>query len=146
MVTRDGTEHLLPNEDLITHRVVNWTYSNDHIRLKAKVGVAYHEDPHRVMKICEEAALSLPRVLKNPAPKCLLLGFGDSSVDLELRFWIGDPSEGVTNIRSAVLLKIWDRFKEEGIEIPFPQRDLHIRSSAVPLTGSNADGESRPEE
>lgn len=134
VVTRDGTEHLLPNEDLITHRVVNWTYSNDQIRLKTRVGISYKEDPHRAMAICEEAAASLPRVLKDPAPKCMLIAFGDSSVDLELRFWINDPSQGVTNIRSAVLLKIWDLFKAEGIEIPYPQRDLHIRSSDIPLS------------
>ena len=107
---------------------MNWTFSHDRIRIKCAIGVAYGEDPHRVIEICNEAALSQPRVLRDPPPVCLLTEFGDSSVNLELRFWIEDPNQGVANIRSAVLLKIWDRFKEEGIEIPFPQRDIHVRS------------------
>jgi small-conductance mechanosensitive channel len=69
-------------------------------------------------------------VLSSPAPNCLLRGFGDNSIDLELRFWIADPHQGVANITSAVLLNVWDRFREHGIEIPFPQRDLHLRTSA----------------
>jgi len=128
VITRDGTEHLIPNEDLITQRVVNWTYSNDQVRIRTSVGVSYKEDPHKVIAICIEAAKTHPRVLLDPPPVCLLTGFGDSSVDLELRFWINDPNMGVANVRSFVLLKIWDRFKEEGIEIPFPQRDIHVRS------------------
>jgi small-conductance mechanosensitive channel len=80
-----------------------------------------------------EAALSNDRVLKDPGPKCLLKGFGDSSVDLELRLWIADPANGLANVKSEVLLKVWDSFKEHGIEIPFPQRDLHLRSSDVEL-------------
>lgn len=128
VITRDGTEHLIPNEDLITQRVVNWSYSHDQVRVKCAIGVSYGEDPHRVIEICKEAALSQPRVLRDPAPACLLTEFGDSSVNLELRFWITDPNQGVANLRSGVLLEIWDRFKEEGIEIPFPQRDLHLKS------------------
>jgi small-conductance mechanosensitive channel len=71
----------------------------------------------------------VPRVLERPEPVCLVTGFGESSVDLELRFWINDPANGTANVRSAVLLGIWDRFHEHGIEIPFPQRDLHVRSA-----------------
>ena len=80
------------------------------------------------MKLCVDAALSSGRVLNDPEPRCLVRGFGDNSVDLELRFWINDPSNGVGNARSEVLLSIWDRFQEAGISIPFPQRDLHLRS------------------
>lgn len=99
--------------------------------LKVPIGISYKEDPHQCIALCLEAASSIERVLKDPAPGCLLKGFGDSSVDLELRFWIHDPSEGVSNIRSSVLLAVWDSFKANGVEIPFPQRDLHIRSSSV---------------
>lgn len=131
VITRDGTEHLIPNEDLITQHVINWSFTDELVRLKVPIGVSYQEDPHRCIELCLEAASTIDRVLKEPAPACLLTGFGDSSVDLELRFWIRDPAEGVSNIRSMVLLAIWDSFKANGIEIPFPQRDLHLRSSSV---------------
>ncbi len=82
------------------------------------------------MALVEEAALATNRVLKDPAPVCRLMGFGDSSVDLELRIWINDPSAGVVNVRSAVLLEIWDRFHANNISIPFPQRDLHMKDGS----------------
>lgn len=131
VITRDGTEHLIPNEDLITQRVINWSFTDELVRLKVPIGVSYKEDPHTCIRLCLEAAESIERVLKDPEPNCLLKGFGDSSVDLELRFWIRDPANGVSNIRSMVLLAVWDSFKANGIEIPFPQRDLHLRSSSV---------------
>ena len=129
IVTRDGIEHLIPNETLITERVENWTHSNNRSRLKARIGVHYGSDVRLAMKLCREAARSTERVLADPAPRCLLIGFGDSSVDLELRFWIEDAQNGVRNVTSEVLLRVWDTFHEHGIEIPYPQRDLHIRSS-----------------
>jgi len=131
VITRDGTEHLIPNEDLITQRVINWSFTDELVRLKIPIGVSYKEDPHQCIELILEAANGTERVLQDPEPKCLLKGFGDSSVDLELRFWIGDPANGTSNVRSILLLKIWDTFKAHGIEIPFPQRDLHIRSSEV---------------
>ena len=131
VITRDGTEHLIPNEDLITLKVINWSFTNELVRMRAPIGISYKEDPHKCIELIVEAAKSIERVLEDPAPVCLLKGFGDSSVDLELRFWISDPSNGVSNVKSKVLLKVWDAFQENGIEIPFPQRDLHIRSSEV---------------
>ena len=125
--TRDGKEWLIPNEDLITQRVINWTYLNNKLRLPLKFGVSYHSDVRRAMEIAVEAAATVERVLKDPAPVCRLIGFGDSSVDLELRVWIHDAQAGVVNVRSAIFLELWDRFRAEGIEIPFPQRDLHIQ-------------------
>ena len=98
------------------------------------------------MRLCLDAARAAPRVLAQPEPACLLTGFGDSSVELELCFWIDDPQAGTTNVRSAVLLGVWDRFHEHGIEIPFPQRDLHIRTPAelrLVTTPAPADGRSR---
>lgn len=127
VVTRDGTEYLIPNEDLITQRVVNWSYSNDLVRLKVKLGVSYNADLREAMRLGLEAVDATPRVLKQPKPVCLLTEFGDSSVNLELRFWISDPRSGTANVRSDVMLNVWDRYKAAGIELPFPQRDLNIR-------------------
>jgi small-conductance mechanosensitive channel len=130
VTTRDGKEWLIPNEDLITQRVVNWSFSNDRLRLPIPLGIAYESDVRLAMALVEEAALATNRVLKDPEPVCRLMGFGDSSVDLELRIWINDPSAGVANVRSAVLLEIWDRFHANNISIPFPQRDLHMKDGS----------------
>ena len=114
--------------------MVNWSYSNNAVRLKIPVGVSYNADVRKAMELCLAAVAKVPRLLKNPQPACLLKGFGDSSVDLELRIWVDDPQNGVSNVKSEVLLLVWDAFHEHGIEIPFPQRDLHIRSAeAVPF-------------
>lgn len=129
VVTRDGTEYLIPNEDLITTQVVNWSFSDRNVRLKIPVGVSYGSDPHRAMDLMLQVSRKVGRVLADPAPVCLMTGFGDSSVDLELRVWINDPEKGVANVQSQVLVGVWDAFKEHGIEIPFPQRDVHIKEN-----------------
>ena len=126
VVTRDGKEYLIPNEDLITQQVINWSYSNSRIRVKIPVGISYKADVHLAKKLMLDALTGVSRVLKNPAPACLLKGFGDNSIDLELRFWIQDPQNGLANIKSLVMFNIWDMFKENNIEIPYPQRDLHF--------------------
>jgi len=131
VITRDGVEHLIPNEELITQRVENWSYSNNLVRQKVAIGISYGSDVRQAIALCLEAADETERALKTPSPVCLLRGFGDSSVDLELRFWIDDPANGVSNVRSEVLLRVWDKFHDQGIQIPFPQRDLHIRSAEV---------------
>jgi small-conductance mechanosensitive channel len=136
IVTRDGIEHLIPNETLITQTVENWTHSNNQTRLKVPVGIHYKSDVKLAIDLCIEAAVETERVLRSPKPVCLLVGFGDSSVDLELRFWIEDAHNGVQNVKSDALLKIWEKFHKHGIEIPYPQRDLHIRSSAVPVAAA----------
>jgi len=128
VITRDGIEHLIPNEVLITDRVENWSYSDNLVRLKLPIGISYKSDVRLAIKLCIEAATATPRIQEKPEPRCLLKGFGDSSVDLELRVWIDDPPNGRANVLSEVLLGIWDRFHEHGIEIPYPQRDLHLRS------------------
>ncbi|MFH1983849.1 MAG: mechanosensitive ion channel domain-containing protein [Pseudomonadota bacterium] len=130
VVTRDEKEYLIPNEDLITQQVVNWSYSSRRLRIKASVGISYKADPHRAIEVILGAVQGTPRVLKDPPPLCLLVGFGDSSVDLQVRYWIEDPENGVANVTSAVLLKIWDALKDSGIEIPFPQRDVHLNVAA----------------
>ncbi|MCY4396371.1 MAG: mechanosensitive ion channel [Rhodospirillaceae bacterium] len=136
--TRDGVEYLIPNEELITQRVENWSHSDKAVRLNIPVGISYKSDVHVAMKLCREAPATVERVLADPPIQCLLKGFGESSVDLEIRIWIDDPSEGRSNVISEVLLRVWDLFREHGIEIPFPQRDLHLKSSDIPLSAQNA--------
>ena len=126
VVTRDGKEYLIPNEDLITGQVVNWSHSNDLVRLDLKFGTSYGDDPHKVRAIAVAAAAGAQRVLSHPAPVCHIIDFGESSVDYLLRFWIRDPSAGLTNIRGAVYLALWDAFKENDISIPFPQREIRV--------------------
>lgn len=124
VVTRDGREYLIPNEDLITGQVVNWSHSDDFVRLDIHFGTAYGDDPHQVRKLAIEAASGVNRVLTFKPPVCHIVGFGDSSVDYILRFWIKDPTGGLTNIRGNVFLALWDTFQENGISIPFPQREV----------------------
>ncbi|WP_422049253.1 mechanosensitive ion channel family protein [Shimia sp.] len=127
VVTRDGREFLIPNEDLITNQVVNWSHSDTFVRLDIYFGTAYDDDPHLVRKVAVEAAKSVERVLTYPnTPVCHIVGFGDSSVDYILRFWIKDPTGGLTNIRGNVYLALWDAFKEHGISLPFPQREVRL--------------------
>jgi small-conductance mechanosensitive channel len=114
---------LIPNEDLITGRVTNWSYSSDLIRQSVHVAVSYGSDVRLAMRLAVEAAGAASRSLEIPEPTCLLKEFGDSAVILELRFWIRDPANGTANVRSEVMLRIWDSFHEHGIEFPFPQRD-----------------------
>jgi small-conductance mechanosensitive channel len=131
VVTRDGKEYLIPNEDLITSQVVNWSHSNQFVRLDINFGTAYSDDPHKVRKLAIEAARSVDRVLSSRAPVCHIVGFGDSSVDYVLRFWILDPTGGLTNIRGNVFLALWDSFQENGISIPFPQREVRMLGEAT---------------
>ena len=129
VVTRDRTEYLIPNENLMINQVVNWSYSSRDVRVKAAVGVAYETDLDLAEELMMQAALDAPRVLKFPEPKVLLMGFGDSSVDFEIRFWIDDPEDGLSNIRSDVLKRVWTLFHEHKIGIPFPQRDINLKNT-----------------
>ena len=131
VVTRDGREFLIPNEDLITQQVVNWSYTDQLVRLEVKLGVSYRCDPHEVRRLAVTAAAKPDRVSKEPPPVCHLVGFGDSSLDFVLRFWILDPEKGVSNVRGLVLLEVWDAFKEAGIEIPYPHRHVILEPPAA---------------
>ncbi len=130
VVTRDGKEFLIPNEDLITGQVVNWSHTNDFVRLDISFGTSYSDDPHKVRALAIETAQGVTRVLSSKPPVCHIVGFGDSSVDYTLRFWIRDPSQGLTNIRGNVFLALWDAFHENGISIPFPQREVRMLDDA----------------
>ena len=138
---RTGTETLIPNEVLISNPVNNWSHTSRNVQIRIPVGVAYSADIETAISLCVEAALAAPRVLQTPKPACLILGFADSAVELNVRFWISDAERGIRNVSSGVYLEIWKRFREHGIEIPFPQRDIHIRSSfhaPTPDEGSRA--------
>lgn len=124
---RDGVETLIPNENLVTSEVINWSYSDKSVRMKLPVQISYGDDPELAMRIMLDCAYASPRVQREPAPLCRLMEFGDNGIALELRIWILDPENGLGGVRSDVNLAIWRGFKAAGITIPFPQRDVHIR-------------------
>ena len=130
VITRDGIEHLVPNEELIANRVENWSHSHENVRLRIPLGIHYESDVALAIELCKRAANRVKRVLGSPVPTCLVTGFGDSSVDLEIRIWIKDPMNGCANVKNEVLLGVWDLFHEHGVQIPYPQRDLHVKSIA----------------
>lgn len=131
VVTRDGHEHLIPNELLMTEKVVNWSYSSKAVRIRRAVGVAYGTDVHKAIALVVEAAQAGSRTIEKPETRCMLLGFGDNAVDLEVRFWIEDPENGVTAAANDVLLNIWDAFAANGVAFPFPQRDVHLNADGA---------------
>lgn len=128
VLTREGKEHLIPNEDLMTREVENWSYSNPNVRISIPVGVSYNTDMDQAIELMKQACVDVPRVLNHPKPVVWMLEFGESSVNFEIRCWIKDPQSGVGNFKAAILKRVWDLFKEHGVEIPFPQRDIHIRT------------------
>ncbi len=136
VITRDGREYLIPNEDFITQQVINWSFSDEMVRLDVPFGVSYEADPHQVSALAIEAAMSVGRVDADRRPVCWLTGFGESSLDFVLRFWIRDPQQGLTNVRGKVLLALWDTLKENGIEIPYPHREVIMKR---PASGQIAD-------
>jgi small-conductance mechanosensitive channel len=137
--TRDGREILVPNEDFVTQHVINWSYSNNRMMLISRFGVSYDSDPHHVCQAAVAAAASVPRVLADPPPVCYFEAFGESSLDFSVRYWIADPNEGIINVRAPVMMALWDAFKREGIDIPFPVRDLRI-TQAPPATPDQPKG------
>ena len=128
IITRDGIEYLIPNELLMTERVENWSYSSRNVRVHIPVGVSYNCDVHKAQELMLQAAKETKRVLQDPSPNVWMTGYGDSSVDHDILVWISDAEEGVGNVQSAILNRLWDLFKEHGIEIPFPQRDVHLKT------------------
>ncbi|WP_310424190.1 mechanosensitive ion channel domain-containing protein [Mycoplana sp. BE70] len=128
VITRDGKEFLIPNEDFISQQVVNWSFSSDYVRIEVSFGTSYDSDPHEVVRIAIEAAKTIPRIASTyKHPVCWMTAFGDSSLDFKLRFWISDPSNGLTNIRGEVLVALWDAFKAAGISVPFPHREIIMK-------------------
>lgn len=124
---RDGVETLVPNQHLITNPVINWSYTDPRVRMRLPVRVSYKCDPELALQLLEAASRGIKRVLQSPPPVGRLMGFGDSGFEMELRFWISDPQEGVNNVRSDVNRAIWQLFKENGIVIPVAQRQVEFR-------------------
>lgn len=146
VLTRSGKEHLIPNEQLVSSEVVNWTYSDTNIRLQIPVGISYGSDVDLALELMIKATENVRRVLRDPKPNPLLIGFGDNSVNLELRAWISDSDKGVTNVRSEIMQNIWHLYHEYGIEFPFPQRDVLLKpDSALNVTVRKTADEPDPE-
>jgi len=127
METLDQSEIIVPNSKLISETVTNWSLTSRQCRVVLPVGVSYGSDVEKVMRILLEVAQSHPEVLKEPAPSPIFVGFGDSSLDFQFRAWIRDVKRRLITV-SEIGMEIIKRFREEGVEIPFPQRDLHLRS------------------
>ncbi len=133
----DNISIIVPNSDFISQRVINWSYGDKRVRINTDVGVSYNSDLDTVLRCLREVALENERVLRTPEPMVHLVEFGDSSWNLQLRCWIADPKEHWT-VRSAINCAIVRKFRENKVEIPFPQRDLHVRSSiAIPVLETN---------
>lgn len=128
----DGREFLIPNEDLVTQKVVNWTYTDKNTLVKVLFGTNYDADPRLVCKLAIEIAGAAPRAIKNKPPNCLLTEFAEAGMKFALTFWIADP-DGMDNVKSDVMLSLWDAFKREGIRVPYPVREIRIRGGALPV-------------
>ncbi len=125
---REGVDTLIPNENLITSEVINWSYADTNVRMIIKVQISYNDDPEQALALMLDCAKVSPRILTEPPPTVRLMAFADSGIELQLRVWIADMEKGTGEIRSAINLAIWRTFKENNITIPYPQRDLHIKS------------------
>ena len=128
----DGREFLIPNEDLVTQKVTNWTYTDKNTLVKVNFGTNYDADPNVVCKLAIGTAATAPRALKNKPPSCLLTEFAEAGMKFSLTFWIADP-DGMDRVKSDVMLALWDAFKREGIRVPYPVRDIRIRGGALPV-------------
>jgi small-conductance mechanosensitive channel len=130
---RDGVEMLVPNQQLISNAVINWSYTDPRIRLKLPIRVSYHDDPELALQVLLTACDGQKRVLRDPKPVSRLMHFSDSGIELELRFWISDPQDGVNNVRSDVNRAIWRLFKQHKITIPIAQREILVHNALPDL-------------
>ena len=130
---RDGVEMLVPNQQLISNAVINWSYTDPRIRLKLPIRVSYRDDPEIALQLLIDACVGQRRVLREPAPVSRLMHFSDSGIELELRFWISDPQDGVNNVRSDVNRAIWRLFKEHKITIPVAQHEIRVHDATSVL-------------
>jgi small-conductance mechanosensitive channel len=128
----DGREFLIPNEDLVTQKVVNWTYTDKNTLVKVSFGTNYDADPRLVCKLAIEIAAAAPRAIKSRPPNCILTEFAEAGMKFSLTFWIADP-DGMDNVKSDVMLALWDAFKREGIRVPYPVREIRVRGGALPV-------------
>lgn len=131
-----GQEFIVPNEALVANIVLNQTYSDTRVRVTTSVSVAYDADLEKVVALLEDIARAQPRVLQDPPPRALVTLFADSGINIDLGFWINDPDQGSGALRSDINMEIWRRFRQEGIEIPYPQREVRVLGPAVAAGGS----------
>ena len=128
----DGREFLIPNEDLVTQKVTNWTYTDKNTLVKVNFGTNYDADPRLVCKLAIDIATAAPRTLQSKPPNCILVEFTEAGMKFSLTFWIADP-DGMDNVKSDVMLSLWETFKREGIRVPYPVREIRIRGGALPV-------------
>jgi small-conductance mechanosensitive channel len=128
----DGREFLIPNEDLVTQRVTNWTYTDKNTLVKVTFSTNYEADPRLVCKLAIETASRIERALKSKPPNCLLTEFAEAGMKFSLTFWIADPSD-MDSMKSEVMLSLWEAFKREGIRVPYPVREIRVRGGALPV-------------
>jgi len=138
----DGTEAIVPNEIAVTSVVVNHSYSDPRVRLDVTVQVAYQTDVEHALSLLQRIGSAHPRVAKDPEPMALLGSFGDNGINLELYVWISDPEHGKANVRSDLYREIWKVFQQEGIQIPYPQREIRILAEGSEQPGQNPMGAS----
>jgi small-conductance mechanosensitive channel len=136
--TNDNIDIIVPNSEFISSQVINWSHSDREVRLHIPVGVSYSSNPEEVRRILLEVAAEHAGILKAPPPDVVFLGFGESSLDFDLRVWTSEFITAPQNLRSDLNFAIQKKFQEQGVEIPFPQRDIHIRSgpSGAELRGT----------
>jgi len=128
----DGREFLIPNEDLVTQKVTNWTYTDNNTLVKVNFGTNYDADPHLVCKLAIDVAAAAKRAIKGKPPNCILTEFAEAGMKFSLTFWIADP-DGMDNVKSEVMLALWEAFKREDIRMPYPVREIRIRGGALPV-------------
>jgi small-conductance mechanosensitive channel len=128
----DGREFLIPNEDLVTQKVTNWTYTDKNTLLKVNFATSYDADPKQVCKLALDIAAAAPRAIKSKAPNCILTEFTEAGMRFSLTFWIADP-EGMDNVKSEVMVSLWEAFKREGVRVPYPVREIRLRGGALPV-------------
>ena len=128
----DGREFLIPNEDLVTQKVTNWTYTDKNTLVKVNFGTNYDADPRQVCKLAIDIAATAPRAIKGRPPNCILTEFAEAGMKFSMTFWIADP-DGLDNVKSEVMLSLWDAFKREGIKVPYPVREIRVRGGALPV-------------
>ena len=128
----DGREFLIPNEDLVTKMVTNWTYTDKNTLVKVGFAANYDADPRLVCKLAIDIAATAPRAIKAKPPNCILVEFAEAGMKFSLTFWIAEP-DGMDNVKSEVMLALWEAFKREGIRVPYPVREIRVRGGALPV-------------
>ncbi len=131
ILTNDNISIIVPNSEFISGRVINWSHNDRNVRYRIPVGVSYNEDPEEIKKILLQVADANEHILKVPAPQVLFDGYGDSALNFLLAVWTNTHSDKPIILRSELYFSIFEAFRKNGVEIPFPQRDLHLKSGFV---------------